>query len=520
MSKAAPTNHLGQIILDNLLENPENVLQLDARTGETETRISVRERGIRVARHMTKLGLRHGDVITLCLFNSNDTCLPVIAGFLLGVAISPLDVRMSKMEFEYLLGIYKPKMVFCDVSIVDTFAEVLKKLGNDAKIVVYGESKNPDYLNIKDFYAEVNKKKFQVVPLDPDTTDAYILCSSGSTGLPKGVCHTHSQSIRTVRGIKVFFNNLKMLQFSSLYWLSGFAMTLMNLTVTTVRINAPPFETDLFYEYSEKYKPEMVITTPSVARLIINHEKFNDTDLSHMKLYMLSGATVDFAELAILQKHLTKGMVINSYGLTEIGGPVTYTTKEQGLKNGTCGKIIPHIQYKLVDISDGRIIDSPNEAGELYLKSASMMSGYYGNPQATAEALDSEGWFKTGDLVKLDEEGYVYIVDRLKEIFKYMGYCIAPAGIEHVINSHEGVTDSAVIGIDNKDSGHVPLAFIKRKEGSNVTAQEIKDLVEDKLAFYCELRGGVVFLDDIELTPSGKIIKKGLRDLAKTIVPE
>ena len=179
-------------------------------------------------------------------------------------------------------------------------------------------------------------------------------------------------------------------------------------------------------------------------------------------------------------------------------------------KRASVGKILSNISAKVVDLDSKKAL-GPNMPGELFIKGPHVMAGYFKNKEATEESFE-DGWFRTGDVVYYDEEGYVYIVDRIKDMIKVKGYQVAPTELEDVIRTVPGVKDVAVIGIRDEKAGEVPKAFIVRAS-EDVKEEHIHKFLDDKLAKYKKLSGGIVFLEELPKSPTGKVLRKELRKM-------
>ncbi|KAJ3076854.1 hypothetical protein HDU98_011715 [Podochytrium sp. JEL0797] len=172
------------------------------------------------------------------------------------------------------------------------------------------------------------------------------------------------------------------------------------------------------------------------------------------------------------------------------------------------------MKAKIVDPDSGKEL-AVNQAGELWVTGPNLMKGYHNNAKATAETIDADGWLHTGDVARVDENGLFYIVDRLKELIKYKGSQVAPAELEACLLENPMVADCAVIGVAHESAGEVPRAFVVKKSGSHCSAKQIEQFVKDRLSTPKWLRGGVVFVDAIPKSPSGKILRRVLRDAVR-----
>ncbi|KMZ61702.1 hypothetical protein ZOSMA_506G00010 [Zostera marina] len=183
-------------------------------------------------------------------------------------------------------------------------------------------------------------------------------------------------------------------------------------------------------------------------------------------------------------------------------------TKEECMNFKSIGRLNPGIEAKIIDPITNAALPV-NTHGELVIKSVCIMKGYLGDNKATSECLDSEGWLKTGDLCYFDNEGFLYIVDRFKELIKYKGYQVPPFELEQVLLTSSDISDAAVIPYPDEESGQLPMAMVVRKEGSKISAMEIMDFVAKQVAPYKKIRK-VSFVDSIPKSASGKILRRQL----------
>jgi acyl-CoA synthetase (AMP-forming)/AMP-acid ligase II len=203
--------------------------------------------------------------------------------------------------------------------------------------------------------------------------------------------------------------------------------------------------------------------------------------------------------------------VIQGYGMTE-ASPVTHATPDDpgAARAGSVGVLVPNTEARIVDVATGEPL-GPGRDGELHVRGPQVMCGYLHNPEATAATLDADGWLHTGDIARVDEDGYFAIVDRLKELIKYKGYQVPPAELEAVLLSHPCVADAAVIGLPHDSTGEVPKAFVVLK--GTVEPEALLHFVAERVAHYKRLHG-IEVIDAIPKSPSGKILRRVLRERA------
>jgi acyl-CoA synthetase (AMP-forming)/AMP-acid ligase II len=230
---------------------------------------------------------------------------------------------------------------------------------------------------------------------------------------------------------------------------------------------------------------------------------------------IMSGAAPLPPEVAKAASKALDVTVLQGYGMTETS-PVTNVNPITRIKDATVGPPVADTIEKVVSLDDGKEL-GPGEIGELLTFGPQVMKGYWQAPEATEETLPGGGWIRTGDIVSVDEEGYVTILDRKKEMIKYKGYQIAPAELEALLMEHPSVMDSAVIPKRDDEAGEIPKAFVLVKEGQEVSTQDLMRFVEERVAPYKKVRE-IEFVEAIPKTPSGKILRRELieQERAKT----
>jgi 4-coumarate--CoA ligase len=195
--------------------------------------------------------------------------------------------------------------------------------------------------------------------------------------------------------------------------------------------------------------------------------------------------------------------------MTEMS-PISHMTVGGDVRHGSSGQAVPSTECRIVDPATLNDVD-PGVEGELWIRGPQVMKGYLNNPEATAQTLTPDGWLRTGDLAIIDADGFMFIRDRLKELIKYKGFQVAPAEVEAALIAHPGIVDAAVIGRPDEEAGEVPVAFVVRAPGSEVTAEDLHAHCEGCLAHY-KHPGEYRFVDSVPKSASGKILRRYLRD--------
>ncbi|CAO3597553.1 unnamed protein product [Absidia cylindrospora] len=352
---------------------------------------------------------------------------------------------------------------------------------------------------------------------------SYMCFSSGTTGLSKGVMSTHTNITSNllqidavlgphmnankdrVLGVLPFFHifGLTVVIHMSLFW--GIPLTVMT-----------KFDLPLFCETIQKHQISFSCLVPPILVLLAKHPLIDSYDLSSLR-QIVSGAAPLSAELSTeVQARLPHCKLIQGYGLTETS-PVATIGNFANPIEGSSGVLVPNMSVKIVN-EDGKEVGI-NERGELWCKGPNIMKGYIKNPEATAGCIDSEGYFHSGDVAIVDEQGSYSIVDRIKELIKYKGFQVPPAELESLLLTSPIVADCAVIGVyDPAQATELPRAYVVLQPStkpSDAAAKELMDFVAGKVVQYKRLRGGVRFIDVVPKSASGKLLRRVIKDWVK-----
>jgi 4-coumarate--CoA ligase len=350
------------------------------------------------------------------------------------------------------------------------------------------------------------------VTIDPREDVVVLPYSSGTTGLPKGVMLTHYNLVANMAQIEPLFKlrdsevALAFLPFFHIYGMQ----VLMNfhLALGATVVTMPRFDLQQALELIQQHKVTRFFVVPPVVLALAKHPIVEQYDLSSI-IQIFSGAAPLGAELAAEASARVGCEVVQGYGMTELS-PVTHTTPEGDFRPGTSGITLPSTEIRIVDPVTGEDLDVGHD-GELWIRGPQVMKGYLNNEEATRITIDSDGWLHTGDVAVLDEHDHVSIVDRVKELIKYKGFQVPPAELEALIIAHPKVADVAVIGVPDVEAGELPKAFVVVAPGAELSAEDVQDYVAEHVTSYKHIRM-VQFVDEIPKSPSGKILRRLLRD--------
>lgn len=349
------------------------------------------------------------------------------------------------------------------------------------------------------------------VEIDPGNDVVVMPYSSGTTGMPKGVMLTHRNLVANLvqtdpvepctedevaSGILPFFHIYGMIVVMSLALRKG-------ATVVTL----PRFEQAAFLDSLQRYGVTRANLVPPIILALARHPLVDQYDLSRLR-WITSGAAPLSAEVQQACAERIGCIVRQGYGLTETS-PVTHTVPPPPApqKPGTVGPPLPNTEVSIADLATGALL-GPGEEGEVRVRGPQVMKGYFKNPGATRAMITEDGWLRTGDIGRCDEDGYLTIVDRAKEMIKYKGFQVAPAELEAVLLRHPAIADAAVIGVPDPEAGEVPKAFIVRS--GEISEADVVAFLGKHVAPYKKVRQ-VAFVDSIPKSASGKILRRLLR---------
>ncbi|KAJ4702239.1 4-coumarate-CoA ligase [Melia azedarach] len=491
---------------------------IDATTGRHITFAELWRAVDSVATSLTDMGIRKGHVILLLSPNSIFFPVVCLAVMSLGAIITTTNPLNTPREIGKQIADSKPVLAF-------TIKELVPKLaGSTVPIVLLDDSKTTSseariVTTLQDMMKkEPNGTRVRGRVNQDDT--ATLLYSSGTTGASKGVVSSHRNLIAMVQtimgrfkleeGLQTFICTVPMFH---IYGLAAFATGLLSSGATIVVLSK--FDMHEMLSAISKYQASYLPLVPPILVAMINNadQIKSKYDVSSLQTVLSGGAPLSKEVIEGFVQRYPTVTILQGYGLTESTSIGASTDSlEESRKYGTAGLLSPSMEAKIVDPDSGKAL-SVNQTGELWLKGPSIMKGYFSNPEATTSTLDSEGWLRTGDLCYIDDDGYIFVVDRLKELIKYKGYQVPPAELEALLLTHPEISDTAVIPFPDKEAGQYPMAYVVREAGSRLSESAVMDFVAKQVAPYKRIRR-VAFVASIPKNASGKILRKDLIKLA------
>ncbi|KAH8502172.1 hypothetical protein H0E87_018168 [Populus deltoides] len=456
------------------------------------------------------LGVRKGDVVFL--LSQNSILYPTIclAIFSVGAILSPANPVNTKSEISKQIQDSGAKLV------ISAPEELHKLLEIGVPTLVTTRESNGDSLSVEELIEYSDPLELPQIGITQSDTAA-ILYSSGTTGTSKGVILTHSNFIAVMTLLKwsVFATSsqndtfLCFIPIFHIYGLAFFGLGLFCAGITTVLMQRFDFQAML--DAVQAYKINNIPAVPPVILgLVKNIGSKVKCDLSSLRR-VGSGAAPLSKELSDeFRRRFPWVELRQGYGLTESCAAATFFISDEQAKKhpASCGRLVPTFSAKIVDTETGSALP-PGRKGELWLKSPTIMKGYLGNEAATTATIDPDGWLKTGDMGYLDEDGFLHLVDRIKELIKHNGYQVAPAELEAILLGHPQVLDAAVIPVEDEEAGQIPMAYVVRAAGSELTEEQVIQFVANQVAPYKKVRR-VGFISAIPKSAAGKILRKEL----------
>ncbi|SOV06577.1 related to 4-coumarate-CoA ligase [Ustilago sp. UG-2017a] len=487
-----------------------------------------------------KLGLQPGSRIAIVSPNSTVYPLIVHAGLCAGVVLVPLNAAYGPEELVHPIHEADVDYIFCHQSALSTAREGLEQAKKGLKskngqnrlwILDDGDSLKKGDKGEQDARTLLGEERLETHKVvDDRTEDAFIVFSSGTSGKPKGVQLVHGNITAVTTAIVTTFSdaigsNDRYVAVLPMFHIFGLVKNIMKGVYTGAEsVVLPRFDLDVFCSAVEKFKCNVSYVVPPILVLLAKDPRAKKYNLKSLK-WVMSGAAPLGAELSLEVEATHPGLkVTQGWGLSETSPTATFARPDEYHAHmGSCGRLLAGVEGRLVD-EDGNDVGfeqgENGKPGEFWVRGPTIMKGYLNNKEATDDCITPDGWFKTGD-VAIMKDNFFWIVDRKKELIKYKGFQVPPAELEATLLSHPKIADAAVIGIQDKEQAtELPRAYVVLKEdvakseNPDAVAKEIIEWTATKVANHKRLRGGVRILEVIPKSPSGKILRRLLRDEA------
>lgn len=488
---------------------PNRIALVDAAAGTRHTYRQMNHRANQQA-HVLKdrFTIERGDRIAILSMNCTEFLEILFAAGKVGAIFVPLNHRLVSEELEYIIKDCQPKLLIYEGQFEEKLKDLQPRVNIEFSITLHGNGGSDSPKDYEELLA--------TAPVTPvhDTTVEFedpfqILYTSGTTGKPKGVVLSHRMtfwnSVNTM--IRDILPTDITLTHTPLFYTGGlnvYTLPLFHLGGRVVLMQS--WDADSALELIEEEKITMFFAIPTQFQMMLDSPRFNQTDFSSLRFVVSGGAP---CPIPVMEAFREKGVMFKQgYGLTEVGPGVTAMEFEDAVrKTGSIGVPNFHMEAQIVD--DEGLTVKTGHVGELILRAPSMCSGYWNDPEATRRAF-RDGWFHTGDLARQDEEGFLFIVGRKKDMFISGGMNVYPAEVESVLYRHPKIAEVAVIGVSHEKWGEVGMAVVVCKNEEQMTSDEVIQFCQNKLAKY-KIPKAVEFMDALPKGPSGKILKKELK---------
>ncbi len=478
----------------------------------------------KLASALLTMGIGRGKRVALLAPNCAEFEVAFFGILKAGATVTTINSGYREREIAYQLNVSGAEVLIVHHSLVDVADLARPDAGELRETVIIAKGPNVAH----SFWALIDAQTGPPTPpdLDPYEDLAALPFSSGTTGLQKGVMLTHANLHANVRQYlerpgeeSVVRRDDVVLVHLPLFHIYGMTVLQLNaIAAGAVQVMMGRFDMGELLSLIAQHRVTALYTAPPVCLGLSLTPLLDEYDIASLR-FVLSGAAPLSAELQMRLADRLGCPVIQGYGLTETS-PVTNSdySDERG-KPGTIGPALPDTEERIVDVETGTRDVPPGELGELLIRGPQVMKGYFEQPEATADAITPDGWLHTGDIASMDEDGYVRIVDRKKELIKYKGFQVAPAELEGVLLEHPAVADAAVIPKPNLEAGEVPKAFVVLKADAAPSADELIAFVAERVATFKQVRE-IEFADAIPKNASGKLLRRVLieQDRARGVV--
>ena len=466
----------------------------------------------RVASALAGLGLRRGDKVAVQLPNMPQFLFSYFAILKAGLVMVPLNPLLKAPEVAYQLQDSESRALITFEGFAEEAMAGARQAGDVPTYVVNlpGSDQRPEGTRHYDelYFADDTG---EIEPTNADDT-AVIIYTSGTTGKPKGAELTHYQLYMncTVAGELFGFRDddigVAVLPMFHVFGLSSVLNTTVRFAGTLVLI--PRFEPDAVLDAIARYRATIFSGVPTMYYALLQAD-LAGRDLSSLRVGVSGGAAIPGEVIRAFEEKFPGVVILEGYGLSETASTTTFNVSAEQRRVLSIGRPIWGVQVQVVDEQDKPLPSGPENIGEIVIRGHNVMRGYYANPAATAEAFRG-GWFHTGDLAYADEDGYLFIVDRKKDLLIRGGYNVYPREIEEVLFAHPAVAEAAVIGQPDPRLGEEVVAFVVLKPGAEADPDDIIAYSRERLAAYKYPRE-VRIAADLPKGPTGKILKRELK---------
>ena len=508
-----PETDLTSVVFGRVDEVGEKPALIEGTTGRTLTYNQLREQTNKFSAGLNERGFKKGDVMAIFIPNMPEYALVFNAVASVGGINTTVNPLYTAAELAKQLNDSKAKFL---VTVPPFLDKALEAANNSSveEVFVFGDAEGASS------FSELmsNDSPAPAVEIDPKNDLVVLPYSSGTTGLPKGVMLTHHNLVANLCQVDGFEEQkrmgedeiiLAMLPFFHIYGM----VVVMKLALAggATVVSMPRFEMEEFLGLIQQYKATTLPLVPPVVLGLAKSPLVDQFDLSSVRTIFCGAAPLG-RELSIEAGDRIGCPVVQGYGMTE-ASPVTHLSSLvlENSRQGSIGKVIPETEVRVVNVESGRDC-AQGEDGELWIRGPQIMRGYLNQPEETAECIDLDSWYHTGDVGYVDDDGHFFIVDRVKELIKYKAMQVSPAELEDLLVTHPAILDTAVIPSPDEEAGEIPKAIVVLKDAASASdemAEEIMSFVAENVAPHKRVRL-LDFAEQIPKSASGKILRRVL----------
>jgi len=490
------------LVLEHAARLGDKPALVDAASGRTLGYRQLAAGVERVAAGLAARGFARGDTLALYSPNLPEYALAAYGAMAAGGVVTGANPLLTTEELAGQLADAEARLLVTVPPFLDRALAAADKAGVQ-EVLVFGEAEGA--ASFRELVAHDHPPAR--VAVDPDDLAA-LPYSSGTTGLPKGVELTHANLVTNVRQSQAalgFREDDVVVAVAPFFHAMGFNIVLpCSLAAGATAVTLPRFDLEGFLQAIQEHRATLTIVVPPVALALAGHPLVESYDLSSLRLLGVGAAPLGASVEQRCAERL--GCVTGQgLGMTEAAALIAVGPLDAP-RRGSVGRLVPNTEARIVDPESGADL-GPGRTGELWVRGPQVMRGYRDRPEATAQTVDADGWLHSGDLCYLDEDGYLYVVDRLKELIKYKGYQVAPAELEHLLLTHPAVADAAVVPRPDPEAGEVPVAHVALR--GPATAEELLAYVAERVAPYKRVRA-VRLTDSVPRSPAGKLLRRVL----------
>ncbi len=508
------TTHMSQsdmnwfgVLAHHATRNPDKAITVF--DGETTTYGEMAQRAAALAGGLADRGVRPGDVVALLSYNCPEFLETVFAANYLGAIAMPINWRLAAPEVRYILEHSGACVLVCDDSLIGLANEATR--GMEASLVRASVTPHPSdgWTALADLRA--TSRRAVRVPMASDDVHR-LMYTSGTTGRPKGVMITHANLVwKNLAHIVEFgFTNTDLgLACGPLYHVGALDLTTTSLIAAgAATVIHRTFEASAVVDEIERSRVSTVWLAPAMVNAIMALPDIEQRDLSSVRVVINGGEKMPIPLIERIQRTFPSAWFADAYGLTETVSGDTFLDRDSIVsKLGSVGRPCLYLELDIWDEQGGSL--PAGERGEIVMRGPKVFKGYWRDPDATAAAF-AGGWFHTGDIGVRDDDGYLYILDRVKDMIVSGGENIASSEVERVLYEHHAVLETAVVGRADDRWGEVPVAFVVLRQDAIATDEELLEHCRAQLARF-KVPKEITFLDALPRNPSGKVLKRELR---------